>query len=309
MKKPPKEPAEQPEIEEEALEVDLGAEDAEISAELPDDEETLDALRDDLRKLEQSIRGREVPGEMGDDPVRLYLKEIGLVSLLNTDREHWLATRVDAAKRLHTIQKKHPLALRGNGEPRAVYRGIYLELIRARERVNTESKARGYKPPQLLPILQEAMRLQRTWDIEVPSYMRSYLDNGLWGKDERWNTVAKGAFIIFAGFYVLPIELLEKLQKHLEIRGDLVSPRSFSALLPSNEELRVAMAGVETRSMEAQIAIINANLRLVVSIAKRYVGRGSSFEDLIQEGNIGLLRAVNKFDPTRGFKFSTYATW
>src|SRR3990172_6269042 len=182
MKKPPKEPAEQPEIEEEALEVDLGAEDAEINAELPDDEETLDALRDGLRKLEQSIRGREVPGEMGDDPVRLYLKEIGLVSLLNTDREHWLATRVDAAKRLRLIEKKHPLAVRGNGEPRAVYRGIYTELIRARERVNTESKARGYKPPEMVPILQEAMRLQRTWDIEVPSYMRSYFDNSFFVK-------------------------------------------------------------------------------------------------------------------------------
>jgi len=309
MKKPRKEPAEQSEIEEETLDVEPGAEDAEISADLPDDEEVLDALRDDLRKLEHSVRGRDVPGEMGDDPVRLYLKEIGLVSLLNTDREHWLATRVDAAKRLRLIEKKHPLAVRGNGEPRAVYRAVYIELIRARERVNTESKARGYKPPELIPILQEGMRLQRTWDIEVPSYIRSYLDNGLWGKDDRWNAVAKGAFIILIGFYVMPLELLEKLQKHLETHGDLLSPRSFSGLLPSNEELMVAMAAAETRSMEAQIAIINANLRLVVSIAKRYVGRGSSFEDLIQEGNIGLLRAVNKFDPTRGFKFSTYATW
>jgi RNA polymerase primary sigma factor len=303
----PEDASEGPEQEEEGLEDEVVLEDGEISDELPEDEEGLEALREDLRKLEAAAKA-ENTGETGDDPVRLYLKEIGRVSLLDIDRELWLASRVESIKRLKVIEKKHPLAVRGNGEPRAVYRAIFDEMEAAWKKLGEDSKALGYGIPELLPVLQEALKLQRTWDIDVPSYLRSYLDNGSWGKDPRWDAVARSAFTVFIGFYLFPKDLLEKLQKNIEKHG-LPSGRAFAGMLPKNEELQVAMAAAHTRAMEAQIAIISANLRLVVSIAKRYVGRGSTFEDLIQEGNIGLLRAVSKFDPTRGFKFSTYATW
>ncbi len=80
-------------------------------------------------------------------------------------------------------------------------------------------------------------------------------------------------------------------------------------LLSSAEELEVAKKIYETQNPMARKVLINANLRLVVSIAKKYIGRGLSFLDLIQEGNMGLIKATEKFDYTKGYKFSTYATW
>ena len=245
----------------------------------------------------------------GDDPVRLYLKEIGLVELLNIDQEFWLATLVDSSKRLDRVKEDHLSPKRKEIAPSTLFRSIFIEISADWKAILEDTEELEQDSPSFVEILDEAQELQITWNLDRKSYLRKYLNNGLWSRNDLWDEVAKNCFKVFVALYLLPHPVAISLRDHFESKNKLPSGRTFSRYLPEDDLLNQALNSTSSNAEDAQEAIISANLRLVVSIAKRFVGRGSSFEDLIQEGNIGLLRAVHKFDVTRGFKFSTYATW
>ncbi len=229
--------------------------------------------------------------EINEDPVRLYLKEIGNIDLLTSDQEFWLATRLDAFRRLNVLSRQHPLARQPETadvktlDPRLalkdpdaagrIYRALYEDLTTSWSRVIEDTRRLAFDRPDFMLIISEAQMLRTTWQSLVPSYLRAYLNNGLWGIDPLWNDIARIAFTVFLYLYMLPETTSESLKVHIAETDSLPEEEIFLNSLPDKDLLLHEIEGIIIRSEDAQNAIIRANLRLVVSVAKRYIGRGS----------------------------------
>jgi RNA polymerase primary sigma factor len=288
--------------------IELGGEDVEEIIE-PDDE-ILAQQEEEFEEEEDVLDLKKTPelaAELSEDPVRLYLREIGQVKLLDADSEFRLATLIEADRLIAAFLRRPQR--RGGSVADTIYRAVGSELFTAWERLEDDARRLESELPDLALLLAEAQALQAGWEIPQPSYLRAYLDNGLWGQDPTWDSMVRKAFSVFMCLYLLPAPFAEWLMNYIKQHHGLPAARTFQRNIPDDSVLDDELESVELRADDANHALIRANLRLVVSVAKRYLGRGISFLDLIQEGNLGLLRAVGKFDPRRGFKFSTYATW
>jgi RNA polymerase primary sigma factor len=272
----------------------------------------IEADEEELEEVDENLEEGPLDGiSLADDPVRMYLKEIGQVQLLDPNRETWLSSQMAAVSLLNlAIEQSQNGHEPSNTE---ILMTLYDHLLRFWSEVETKAAANNIEMPDLPTLTREAQALRRNWNDEGTSYIRTYLERGEWGRDEYWTSLARSLFEVFQALYLVPVALQDKLYSFVEKNRALPDHALFEQWVQQqpNFDALIADEFLETRlrANQAAEALTRANLRLVVSVAKRYMMRGISFLDLIQEGNIGLLRAVEKFDHTKGYKFSTYATW
>jgi RNA polymerase primary sigma factor len=273
-----------------------------------------------------------------DDPVRMYLKEIGKVALLTAEEEVVLAKAIELGERMVDEPWKGILAL---------HDWTHHE---------TERKTRTIKPQHRLPFGAEAKKmvsdavsspdaadlLVPTIDFHLIKASKEATSDGTKEliKEARHlvqvynDSLTPEAFVKMVDWAYLAVHngdldsrdnvglraiydwtrdevAYPALQRWIEggHDADLLKRLGHDPEVPLNTKLAHRRGELVRIGRDAREQLTSANLRLVVSIAKKYIGRGMSFLDLIQEGNIGLIRAVEKFDYEKGFKFSTYATW
>ena len=264
---------------------------------------------DELELEEPSIEPLENDEpEFGDDPVRLYLHQIGRVPLLKASDEKIIARRIEIGKRISEIERK----LQNQGRL-IVASQIYLEIIRELG----QSWEIIHKLQENLGLSENSKFRQTITDIRFRDAIDGVIDQLIvLAIADKLNLPPEP---IELRLNVLSVDCVLLPENVLRAIGSKVSLANIPALVNDVEfvqkledlelELREHLDGLQKESKIAKDLLTEANLRLVVSVAKKHIGHGMSLLDLIQEGNIGLIRAVEKFNPHKGFKFSTYATW
>jgi RNA polymerase primary sigma factor len=273
-----------------------------------------------------------------DDPVRMYLKEIGKVALLTAEEEVVLAKAIelgeqlveepwkgivslhewtlhDTERKTRTAKTQHRLPL-GEEAHRLVRDAISdagaADLLVPTPDFHLVKAGRDAETDGTKQLIREAKKLVEAYnhaldvDTFIPLMDWSYASVHTSELDARDNPGLRAIYDWSRDAVAFPA-----LQRWIENGhdSDLLRRMGFDPEVPANTKLAHRKGELVRIGRDAREQLTSANLRLVVSIAKKYIGRGMSFLDLIQEGNIGLIRAVEKFDYEKGFKFSTYATW
>ena len=247
--------------------------------------------------------------EIVDDPVRIYLHEIGRVHLLTARDEQVLAKRIEVGKRITEIKQDY--LQRYGREPSATETVLAMleELGQASTIIHVLQEQANLPPTASFIETISNASLRASIDGEISQQLIQaialLIDKSIPETEQLIINLALNSKL-------LPKEVLNGVGDSISLADveNLVTNSNFINSIQAYEKrLKAYLGNIEYEAKKAESHLTKANLRLVVSVAKKHIGRGMSLLDLIQEGNIGLIKAVEKFDYRRGYKFSTYATW